>query len=96
MKLLTARITESLRNVDRGRLTIRFASIEALSTRPAVSWTQPGRATVTVKATRLADGTFRATFRVFPGKAGAGKVRISAKDSGGQVNAMVLPIRVAR
>jgi len=80
----------------RGRLTIRFATIEALSTRPAVSWTQPGRATVTVKATRLADGTFRATFRVFPGKAGAGKVRISAKDSGGQVNAMVLPIRVAR
>jgi len=78
-----------------GRLTIRFATIEPLGTRPAVSWTQPGRAAVTVKATRLSDGTFTATFRVATGKAGTGKVRISAKDSGGQVNVLVLPIRVA-
>ena len=78
-----------------GRLTIRFATVEALSSQPAVTWTQPRRAAVTVKASRLADGSFTATFNVARGKAGAGTVRISAKDSGGQVNVLVLSIRVA-
>ena len=75
--------------------TVRFSTVEPLSTRPAVSWTQPGKEAVSVTATRLANGTYTATFKVVAGTAGAGSVRISAKDSGGRVNAMVLPVQVA-
>ena len=76
-------------------LTVRFATVEPLATRPVVSWTQPGKAAVTVTATRLANGTYSATFRVAAGSGGTGTVRITAKDSGGRVNAMALPVRVA-
>ncbi|HEX5828469.1 MAG TPA: FlgD immunoglobulin-like domain containing protein, partial [Candidatus Limnocylindrales bacterium] len=76
------------------RLVVRFRSVERLSTTPRVSFTQPGRSAVTVKATRLADGSFRATFTVRTGNTGAGSVRVSATDAGGAVNATKIPIRV--
>jgi hypothetical protein len=75
--------------------TVRFSAVEPLSTRPVVAWTRPGRAAVTVTATRLANGTYTATFTVVAGAAGTGSVRITAKDSGGRVNALVLPVQVA-
>ena len=50
---------------------------------------------MSVTATRLADGTYTATFKVAAGTAGAGSVKITAKDSGGRVNAMALPVQVA-
>jgi hypothetical protein len=75
--------------------TVRFSTVEPLSTRPVVSWIQPGKAAVTVTATRLADGTYAATLKVAAGTAGLGSVRITAKDSGGRVNAMALPVQVA-
>ena len=89
-------VTPSATTVKPGTsLVIRFSTIEPLATRPVVTWTQPGRSAVTITSTRLADGTYRATFTVAAGGDGAGAIRISAKDSGGRVNAMTVPIRVA-
>ena len=89
-------VTPSATTVRPGTsLVIRFSTIEPLATRPVVTWTQPGRSAVTITATRLADGTYRATFKVAAGGDGTGSVRISARDSGGRVNAMTVPIRVA-
>ncbi len=89
-------VTPSATTVSPGTtLVIRFRTIEPLATRPVVSWTQPGRSAVTLTATRLADGSYRATFQVVAGSDGTGSIRISAKDSGGRVNAMTVPIRVA-
>ena len=76
-------------------LTIRFAAVEPLRTRPVVTWTQPGKAAVTMTATRLADGTWKATFKVVAGSSGTGTVKITAKDSGGRLNATVLRVKVA-
>ena len=75
-------------------LTVRFATIEPLATRPTVTFRQPDRAGVAVTATRLADGTYRASFNVATGPAGAGSVRIRAKDSGGRVNTTTQAVRI--
>lgn len=89
-------VTPSATTVSPGTtLVIRFRTIEPLATRPVVSWTQPGSGTVTITATRLADGAYSATFTVAAGSDGTGSIRISAKDSGGRVNAMTVPILVA-
>ena len=48
-------------------LTIRFSTVEPLSTRPVVAFRQPGRTAVKVTATRLDNGTYRASFRVAAG-----------------------------
>jgi flagellar hook assembly protein FlgD len=86
----------SAATVSAGRvLTVAFTSVEPLSTRPTVTFTQPGRAAVTVAATKLADGSWRAQFTVRAGPAGAGSIRIAAKDSAGHVNATVVAIAVA-
>jgi spore germination protein YaaH/flagellar hook assembly protein FlgD len=76
-------------------LTITFRTVESLRTRPQVSFTQPGRSTVTVRATRLSNGSYRAVFSVQRGAAGTATVRISARDSGGHRNVMALHVRVA-
>jgi flagellar hook assembly protein FlgD len=89
-------ITPSATTVRAGQtLTVRIVTIEPLSTRPVVTFTQPGRAGVNVTATRLADGSYRATFRVAAGGAGAGSVRVSATDTGGRANATTIPITIA-
>ena len=89
-------VTPSATTVKPGTsLVIRFSTIEPLATKPVVTWTQPGTSAVTTTSTRLADGTYSATFDVAPGSDGTGSIRISAKDSGGRANAMTVPIRVA-
>ena len=89
-------ITPSATTVKPGQtLTIRFSTTEALATRPVVAFTQPGRSAVKVTATRLADGTYRATFTVAAGSAGTGSVRVSATDTGGRANATSVPIIVS-
>jgi hypothetical protein len=75
-------------------LTIRFSSVEPLTTRPAVTWSCPGSAAARVTATRLADGTYRAAFTVAAGCAGTGGLAISARDVSGHANAMVVPVSV--
>ncbi|MFN8629438.1 MAG: FlgD immunoglobulin-like domain containing protein [Chloroflexota bacterium] len=77
-------------------LTVRFAAIEALRTTPRVTFTQPGLAGVTVTATRLADGSYRASFVVKAGAAGAATVRILATDTGGHANATVTALAMAQ
>ncbi len=77
------------------KLSIAFRTVEPLSTRPRVTLTQPGRSGVTVIATRLADGSYRAVFTVQSGDAGPGSVRISARDTSGRRNTTMLAIRVA-
>jgi hypothetical protein len=88
-------ITPSAASVAPGQtLTVTVASVEPLAAAPRVTFTQPGRSGVTVTATRLADGRYRASFRVAAGTAGQGSIRVTGRDSGGQVNASVLAIAV--
>ncbi len=88
-------VTPSATTVVPGRtLTVRIATVEALSTRPRVTFKQPGRAGVIVTATRLNDGTYRASFRVAAGAAGPASVRVRAKDAGGRINATTIGIRI--
>jgi spore germination protein YaaH/flagellar hook assembly protein FlgD len=77
-------------------ISITFLSVEPIAGRPTVTFTQPGRRGVAVAATRLADGSYRATFRVAAGPAGAGSIGVSARDSRGGTNAIVLPVVVGR
>jgi flagellar hook assembly protein FlgD len=89
-------ITPSASTVKAGQtLTVRVTTIEPLTARPVVTFTQPGRAGVRVTATRLADGTYRAAFKVATGSAGTGSVRVAATDSGGHANATSIPITIA-
>jgi spore germination protein YaaH/flagellar hook assembly protein FlgD len=76
-------------------LVVTFSPVEPLSSRPTVTFTQPGRAGVTVTATKLADGTWRAAFKVRAGAAGAASVRITALDSAGHRNTLSLSLAVA-
>jgi spore germination protein YaaH/flagellar hook assembly protein FlgD len=76
-------------------LTIRFSTIETLSARPRVTWAQPGRTPTTITATRLANGTYSAAFKVAAGNNGTGTVRITARDTRGGTNSMTLSILVA-
>jgi hypothetical protein len=76
-------------------LTIRFSSTEPLGTRPVVSLKQPGLAAVKVSATRLADGTYRASFTVRSGSTGVATVRVTATVTGGGTNATSIPITIA-
>jgi hypothetical protein len=55
---------------------------------------QPGLSAVTVTATRLANGTYRARFRVRSGTAGTASVRIAATDAGGHANVTAYALTV--
>ncbi|HEU0242940.1 MAG TPA: FlgD immunoglobulin-like domain containing protein, partial [Candidatus Limnocylindrales bacterium] len=75
-------------------LGVRFRSTEKLSTAPRVTFRQPGRTGVTVTATKLADGSWKASFSVRSGSAGAGSITVSAKDANGRANTTRVAIRV--
>jgi spore germination protein YaaH/flagellar hook assembly protein FlgD len=75
-------------------LRVRFRSTEKLSSAPRVTFSQPGRTGVTVTATKLSDGWWKASFSVRSGSAGAGSIKVTAKDSEGGVNTTRVPIRV--
>jgi flagellar hook assembly protein FlgD len=88
-------VTPSATTVAPGQsLTVRFVSVEPLASRPTVTFGQPGRAGVKVAATRLADGSYRATFTVRPGPAGAGSVKVAATDAAGGANATTIAITI--
>ena len=73
-------VTPSASSVKPGQtLTVHVATVEPLSARPTVTFTQPGRAGVTVTATKLADGTYRAVFTVAAGTAGSGSIKVSGE-----------------
>ena len=75
-------------------LTIDLESVEPLASAPRVTFSQPGRTPVTVMATRRTDGGYRARFRVRSGRAGAATVTITARDAGGRLNRLTIPVRV--
>ncbi len=75
-------------------LTITFRSVEPLSSRPTATFSQPGKASVKVTATMLSNGSYRASFRVQAGAAGAATVRITARDSGGRTNATTISVTI--
>ncbi len=88
-------VTPSVTSVKPGQtFTVHVEPVEPVSTRPVVTFTQPGRAGVSVAATKLADGSYRATFKVATGSAGNGAIKVSAKDTGGHVNTTTLGIAV--
>jgi spore germination protein YaaH/flagellar hook assembly protein FlgD len=76
-------------------LTVTFQSVEPLSTRPTATFTQPGRTAIRVTATRLSNGSYRASFRIQAGAAGPATLRIAARDSSGRINATLVTITVA-
>jgi flagellar hook assembly protein FlgD len=76
-------------------LTVRFRSVEPLSTKPRVTFTQPGRAGVTATATKRSDGSWKAAFKVRSGRAGTATVKIGASDREGGSNGMRIAVRVA-
>jgi spore germination protein YaaH/flagellar hook assembly protein FlgD len=89
-------VSASATTVTAGQtLTITFRPVETLSTRPTATFSQPGCAAVSVSATKLSDGSYRASFKVQAGPAGAATVRIFARDTGGRVNASILNVAVA-
>ena len=88
-------ITPSATRVSPGQaLTVRFTSIEPLSGRPVVRFKQPGIKATKVTATRLKDGSYRATFTARAGTAGTGSIRVIGTDSGGGRNVTELAVRV--
>lgn len=88
-------VTASSASVRAGDiLTLAFAPVEGLSTRPVLTFTQPGLAGVVVTATRLANGTYRAAFSVAAGTPGAATVKITAKDAFGHTNTMTVPVAI--
>ena len=88
-------VTPSATTVAPGRsLTIRFVSVEPLSSRPTVTFKQPGLAAVKITATRLTDGSYKATFSVKTGPAGTGSVKVAATDSAGGANSTRIAISI--
>lgn len=88
-------VTPSATSVAPGQsLTVTVATVEPLAAAPKVTFTQPGRAGVTVTAAKLADGRYRATFKVASGNAGAGSIKVTGTDTGGGTNATSTPIAV--
>jgi spore germination protein YaaH/flagellar hook assembly protein FlgD len=88
-------ITPSATTVAPGqRLTVRFASAEPLAGRPRVTFKQPGRPGVKMAATRLSDGSYKATFTVRTGPAGVGSLMVAANDTAAGVNSSTIAIAV--
>jgi PKD repeat protein len=88
-------VTPSASSVTSGQtLTVRVETVEPLGTKPIVTFTQPGRAGVSMTATKLADGSYRAVFKVAAGTAGAGSIKVTAKDTGGHWNTTIVAIAV--
>ncbi len=88
--------TLSAATVKAGQLlTVTFVTVEPLRKAPTVTLRQPGIAPVSVAATRLADGTYRARFTVGAGPGGAASVQITATDTGGHANATAYALAVA-
>ena len=81
--------------VKRGQtLVVHFRSVEPLSTKPRVTFRQPGRDAVTVTARKLDDGSWKASFAVRSGDAGTATIRVVATDASGGRNATKTTIRV--
>ena len=75
-------VTPSATTVAPGqKLTVRFVSAEPLAGRPTVTFKQPGRPGVKIAATRLPDGSYKATFTVRTGPAGGGSLKVAANDT---------------
>ena len=88
-------ITPSATSVRPGQtLAIVVSTTEPLKAAPRVTFTQPGRAGVTVTAGRLADGRYRATFRVVAGTAGQGSIKVTGTDTAGHANTTSVAIMV--
>jgi spore germination protein YaaH/flagellar hook assembly protein FlgD len=76
-------------------LTVTFRSIEGLSTRPVVTFTQTGKTGIAKTASVLSNGSYRVSFTVASGGAGPATVAISAKDSLGHTNRGSLTVSVS-
>jgi flagellar hook assembly protein FlgD len=88
-------ITPSAPSIAVGQtLTVTVATVEPLTAAPKVTFSQPGRAGVTVTATRLADGRYRATFKVATGTAGQGSIKVTGQDTGKRTNTTTMALTV--
>ncbi len=89
-------ISPSAATVKAGQtLTVTIRSVEPLAGRPVVRFAQPGRNAVTVTATKLASGAYRATFTIRTGPAGTATVKVTGKDTAGNPNSTTTTVAVA-
>jgi spore germination protein YaaH/flagellar hook assembly protein FlgD len=88
-------VTPSARTLSAGQaLTVVVRSAEPLMRAPTVTLAQPGLAAVTVRAVRLADGSYTSRFTVGAGTPGAATITIRGTDSGGRANATSTSITI--
>jgi flagellar hook assembly protein FlgD len=76
-------------------LTVTFRPVEPVSTRPTATFTQMGLPGVKVTATRLSNGSYRASFKIQAGGAGPATVRIAARDTSGRTNASIVTVAIS-
>jgi hypothetical protein len=65
-------------------VTITVVAVEALGANPAVWITQPGRARIGYRTTKVGTSTYRVQLRLKTGPAGAMTVRVSGVDRFGR------------
>jgi hypothetical protein len=88
-------ITPSAARLKPGQtLAITIRTVEPLASRPVVRFTQPGRSAVSVTATRLDNGTYRATFTVRTGGSGTATIKVTGTDTGGRSNSTTTTVRI--
>ncbi len=75
-------------------LTIAFQSVEPLSTRPTVTFSQPGVAPVSRTASLVSTNRYAVSFTVAAGTPGAATIRILARDSAGRVNSSLRTVTI--
>jgi spore germination protein YaaH/flagellar hook assembly protein FlgD len=75
-------------------LTMTIRSVEPLSMRPVVTFSQPGHSAVAKTATLDANGAFRVSFVVAAGGTGTATLAIRARDSAGGTNRASLAVSV--
>ena len=75
-------------------LTVAFQSVEPLSTRPVVTFSQPGIAPVTRTATLVSTNRYTVSFTVAAGTPGTATIRILARDSASRVNSSLRTVTI--
>jgi spore germination protein YaaH/flagellar hook assembly protein FlgD len=75
-------------------LTVTVRTVEPLSGRPVVRFTQVGRPGVSVTAVKLPSGAYRASFTVRTGGSGTATIKVTGTDTGGRANSRSITVQV--
>ena len=75
-------------------LTVAFQSVEPLSTRPVVTFSQPGVKPITRTATLLSTNRYTVSFTVDAGTPGIASIRVLARDARGGINGSLRSVTI--